>query len=71
MILVLSVAIVCTIFIFLDLIPLFREKKWLEGWIYISAIAFVLILSLLIALGIDIPSPVIPIKKAVSAIWRI
>ncbi len=71
MIFILSVTIVCTIFILLDLVPIFREKKWRECWLYISVIAFVYMLTLLIALGIKIPSPVIPIKKAVSAIWGI
>lgn len=71
MILVLSVTIVCTVFIWLDLIPVFREKKWRECWVYIVIIALVYVSTLLIASGVKIPSPAGPIKKIVSAIWGI
>lgn len=71
MILILAVTIVCTLFILLDLVPIYRNKQWWEFWVYLTMIAVVYVLILFIAAGVKIPSPAVPLKKIVSVILGI
>lgn len=61
--------ILCIIFICIDIIPIYRNKQWMEFWIYLPLIAATYALVVILALGIKIPSPAGPLKKIVSLIW--
>lgn len=71
MILGITMIIVCTFFLLVDLVPIYRNKQWWTFWVYSTMLALVGLLTILIALGIRIPSPADPLKKIVFAIWGI
>ncbi len=69
MIFIISITIVCAIFICIDVIPIYRGKHWVEFWIYLFLMTSVYVFVILIASGVKIPSPAAPLKKIVSFIW--
>lgn len=69
MILILLCSFVYAFFVFTDLIPLYQNKLWKSFWTYAALLLTSYILLFLIVLEIRIPSPVVPIKKAVCAIF--
>lgn len=56
-------------FVFTELIPLYQNKYLKLFWVYSTLMMVSLAITLMIALEIKIPSPAVPIKKAVSAIF--
>lgn len=66
---VVSISLVCTLFILIDLVTIYRNKQWWTFGVYSTMLVFVYVLTLLIASGIKIPSPAIPLKKIISAIY--
>ncbi len=56
-------------FVFIDLIPLYQSKCWKLFWTYSILMTVSYIIIFLIVLEVKIPSPAVPIKKAVSAIF--
>jgi len=65
------VAIVLVIYIPVDLIPVWRKKQWALFWFYLVITAFSVVLSICILLKITLPSPVIVLKKVITAILGI
>lgn len=63
--------LVLIIFIVIDLVPLYREKQWMSFWLYTVMTIIILILSTMMAFNIKIPSPSGPLKKIITAIWRL
>lgn len=59
------------LFIFTDLVPIYRDKKWKLFYIYsiITAISYIMII--LIGFDVNIPSPAPIIKKAVTSIFNL
>lgn len=64
--------ILCTLvyvlFVFIDVIPIAKNKRWkvlaVYGVIFVTAYIF----SVLTELGVKIPSPAVPLKQLVTAI---
>lgn len=54
--------IIYLIFIFVDLIPLFKKKNWKPFWIYIVILTFAFALTVAFSFNIKIPSPSYPIE---------
>ncbi len=59
------------LFIIIELVPLFRQKKWMAFWTYLILISFSYINEILINLDIKIPSPNILINKLLVLIFRL
>lgn len=59
------------LFIFLELIPFYKDKKRKLFWVYCSLLSLSWILLLLISIGITIPSPAAFIKKIVTAVFNL
>jgi hypothetical protein len=68
MVFVLAVTFVCIMFIFIDLVPIYKNKDWLVFWVYTSMLAVIYTSVLLTAVGVEIPSPSVPLKKLVNMI---
>jgi hypothetical protein len=69
MILFLSITLICIFFIMVDLVPIYQKKQWWVFGVYSTMLVFIYILTILIALNVNIPSPANPLKKIVSVIW--
>jgi len=54
--------IIYLIFIFVDLIPLFKKKNWKPFWIYTVILAFAFALTVAFSFNVKIPSPSYPIE---------
>lgn len=52
----------------IEIIPLYKKKKKKELILYSITFGFAFILSLLLSLGVKIPSPAKPIEKVVKLI---
>lgn len=68
---VISISLVCTLFILIDLVAIYKNKQWWTFWVYSTILAIVYVLTLFIAAGIKIPSPAIPLKKIISTIYEL
>lgn len=69
-VIMISLSILITIlFIVFDLLPIYEQKQQKVFWVYIIINASAFIIFILIALGIKLPSPAIPIKILVSSIF--
>ncbi len=55
-------------FILLDVIPMARNKQWKVLVIYIGLITTAFVLTMLMELGVKLPSPAKPIERIVTAI---
>jgi putative effector of murein hydrolase len=66
-----SILLNIIIFIFIDLIPLYKEKKWMSFWVYATVLGIVFVIALLLAFNIKIPSPADPLKEIIVVIWGI
>jgi len=64
----LSVIVVGTFFVFIDLIPLYRREEWVSFFLYGSMLLLALIIAFLLDQRIDLPSPADPIKNIVALI---
>lgn len=58
-----------SLYIFGDLIPLFKQKQWKVFWIYTIILSLDFILVILTALDVPIPSPSFPMKKIILSIF--
>ena len=71
----LIVMLLCTVtpslFIIIELIPIFREKKWKVFWTYLVLITFSFIIDICNILGINVPSPHLLINKLIVLIFRL
>jgi hypothetical protein len=56
------------LFLLLDFTSIYRGKNRKLIWLYLSLLTFSYALTLLIGLGVKIPSPAPPIKKAITAL---
>lgn len=56
-------------FILTDLIQIYQQKRWKLFWVYSLMIVSVIVLAILISFDIRIPSPAVPLKNAVKAIF--
>jgi hydrogenase/urease accessory protein HupE len=52
-----------------DLIQIYQQKRWKLFWVYSLMIVSVIVLAILISFDIRIPSPAVPLKNAVKAIF--
>lgn len=69
MILLIFYTFIYILFVIIDLIPLYENKQWKLFCTYTSLLLISYTLLILIVLDIKIPSPAMPIKNAVSAIF--
>ena len=69
MVTVVVILLLSVIFVFIDLVPLYRERQWKAFWIYTVLLLLSCLLTVLIDLNIEMPSPAKPLKKLISAIW--
>ncbi len=71
----LVVMLLCTVtlalFIIIELIPIFREKKWKVFWTYLVLIIFSYVNDICNILGINVPSPHLLINKLIVLIFRL
>lgn len=70
-IIIILCTLVYSVFIIFDLVPLFQQKKWAEFWVYLSIIIVAYVVHFLYVIGIDVPSPAVPLKRLVSYIFGI
>ncbi|HBR01068.1 MAG TPA: hypothetical protein DD738_00475 [Ruminiclostridium sp.] len=68
MILLLTVIAISTIYIFIDLVPLYKKQKWTGFFVYSVLLLFCILIALLMALNIKIPNLIEPIQKLITAI---
>lgn len=65
----------CTVtialFIIIELIPIFREKKWKVFWTYIVLVLFSYINDICYLFDINVPSPHLLINKLIALIFRL
>lgn len=61
--------IAVVLFIFTDLIQIYRGKQWKLFWVYLLMIVSAVVLTVLMSFEIKIPSPALPLKNAVKAIF--
>ena len=54
--------IIYLIFIFVDLIPLFKKKDWMPFWIYTVILTVAFALTVAFSFNVKIPSPSYPIE---------
>lgn len=52
--------------IFGDLIPLYQSRQWLLFWGYSFMLSFAYLLTWLLVLGVELPSPAPPIKTLIN-----
>ena len=52
-----------------DIVPVYKNKQWKLFWAYSVMMAFAYVLLFLISIGIDIDSPLKPVKRLIIAIW--
>ncbi len=71
MIMIALCSVIFMFFIFFDLLPLLSEKLWKEFWIYSALISSSYVIHILLALDYRLPSPAVPIKRLVQAIFGI
>lgn len=60
---------VMSLYIFGDLVPIYRKKQWKVFWIYTIIMFLDFILIVLTALEIPLPSPSFPVKKIILSIF--
>jgi hypothetical protein len=58
-------------FILIDLVPIYKEKRWKIFWIYIVFLTISCTMQILSIFNINVPSPAGPLKKMVKYIWRL
>lgn len=69
MILIIFCTIIYLFFLINDMISVYKSEKRIVFWVYLAVFAFSYILSILIKLDVDLPSPAIPIKQIVTSIF--
>ncbi|WP_418791996.1 hypothetical protein [Phosphitispora sp. TUW77] len=62
---------VCACYIFSDLIPLYNAKEWKTFWTYLIMVILAFSIWVMISMEVDIPSPAMLIRKAVTAIFNL
>lgn len=71
MILITVYSMLFLFFVIIDLIPMFRDKRWKSFWTYTVLLLTAYVLIFLIVLDIKIPSPTVPIKKMITALFGV
>lgn len=61
--------LVFAFFIMIDLIPLYKNRKWKSFWTYTALLSVSYVFNLLIVIDVKLPSPAIPIKKMLSTLF--
>lgn len=69
MILIIICTLVYIFFVLTDIIPLYQDKHWKLFWTYSILLLVSYVITFMIAFEIKIPSPAIPLKKAVTTIF--
>ncbi len=69
-IMILICSTIYALYVFLDLTPLYHQKKLKEFWVYLVMFAISYTLYLLYELGVNLPNPSAGITKLVSLIWK-
>ncbi len=69
-IMILVFSTIYALYVFLDLTPLYQQKKLKEFWVYLVMFVISYTLYLLYELGVNLPSPSAGITKLVSLIWK-
>lgn len=64
----LNITFICLFFIFTDLVPIYQNRQWQLFWIYTAMMVLICVLSMLISLDINIPSPAVPLKRMISVV---
>lgn len=57
------------VFLFIDLVPLMKKRKWKEFGLFAVIFCASLVISILLIQGVKIPSPAKPLEKLVMAIF--
>lgn len=60
--------LVYALFVFTDVIPLVKTKRWKVLAVYGAIYAAAFIFTFLLELGVEIPSPAVPLKQLVTAV---
>lgn len=58
-------------FIFIDLIPIYKNKQRKLFWIYLIMTVFSYTIIILIGVGVRIPSPALIIKNVITSIFQL
>jgi hypothetical protein len=61
---------VITAFAFHDLVPVYRNRQWKVFGTYVSIMALIVFVEILISLNVDIPSPAVLLAKWVTLVFR-
>lgn len=69
MILIFIYSLIYIYFVIADLIPLYQNKRLKLAWTYSSILLISYTLLILIVLEVKIPSPAVPIKNVITAIF--
>jgi len=64
-----SVIIIGSIFIIIDLIPIYKNEEWMNFFLSASLLVVALILAVLMDLKIEIPNPSDYIEKIVTFVF--
>lgn len=64
-----SIFLITIVFVFIDLIPLYKERQWMSLWVYTTMLVLIFLIAVLMVLDIKIPSPSGPLKKIITTIW--
>ncbi len=65
------ITITCAFFIVTDLTAIYQNRQWKLFWVYSAMTVSVCALAILIAADIKVPSPAVPLKNIVTAIFGV
>ncbi len=65
----LSVVVIGSIFIIIELIPIYKNEEWMTFFLSVSLLVVALILAVLMDLKIEIPNPSDYIEKIVTFVF--
>lgn len=64
---ILLILLVYALFVYIELVPLYRNKQWHNFWVNACLTAISFAIALLLNFGIKIPSPAEPIKMLITS----
>jgi hypothetical protein len=66
---IIFVILVYPFLVFIQLVPLYKNKQWRDFWVNLSISALSFVVAALLSLNIKIPSPAEPIKNFITAFF--
>ncbi|MCX8131314.1 MAG: hypothetical protein N3I35_14620 [Clostridia bacterium] len=52
-----------------EFVPLYKQKKWVDFWVNAALYVFSFTIAALLSLNIPVPSPAVPISRAVTSLF--